>query len=101
MKLNIEKMSLAELTELNAKVTAELPKARAREVAAARTEIEKSLATRGMKLGDVFDAKPSKPRGRPAKSSAPKWRHPETGATWGGRGRRPKNFDEATWQKAA
>jgi len=99
MKLNIEKMGLKELTELKAKVDAELPRAKDREASAARAEIEAMLATRGFKLNDVVDA--TRTPKKPAKSSAPKWTHPETGATWGGRGRRPKNFDEATWQKAA
>ena len=99
MKLNIEKMSLAELTELNAKVTAELPKAKAREASAARAEIEKILATRGFKFADVMTSAPT-PR-KTSKSAAPKWKNPANGQTWAGRGRKPNGFSADTWQRVA
>lgn len=95
----IEKMSLAELTELNAKVSAELPKAKAREASAARAEIEKLLNARGFKLSDVMTSAPA--TRKPSKSAVPKWKNPANGQTWAGRGRKPNGFSADTWQRIA
>ncbi len=91
--MNIEKMSLADLTALNAKVNEQMPKTMAREKQAARGEIDKLLAAKGLKLVDVLGASGSARRSTKGQTVPPKYRDPKSGATWAGRGRRPAWYD--------
>ncbi len=94
--MNIEKLSLAELTKINERITAALPIARARELAAARKELADLAATKGFPLTELLGTttKASRVRGPDRKPSV-KMRDAK-GLIWAGRGRVPKNFDKAT-----
>ena len=91
--MNIEKMSLAELKAMAAKVEDQIPKARAREAEAVRAEVSALLAKKGLKLSDVMGAAGSSRRSTKGRSVPVKFRDPKSGAEWPGRGRHPKWFD--------
>ena len=87
--INVDKLSLKELVDLEAKVKKALGAARDRE----RTELKKKMAdlaeTHGFSVAELFGAT----RGRPGKSKSvgvAKYANPENKAdTWTGRGRKP------------
>lgn len=58
-----------------------------------RSEFEAKLAEAGLHITDIYqefaELKPSSKPIRITKSADPKYRDPETGATWSGRGRAP------------
>ena len=91
--MNIDKMSLAELTALNAKVADQMPKTEARERAAVRGEIEKLLEAKGLKLSDVLGSSGTVRRSTKGRPVPAKYQDPKTGKTWAARGRRPGWFD--------
>lgn len=87
--MNIEKMSLAELTALNARVEAAIPKVKARELEMARKELADLAASKGYTLKELVGKTPRKAK---ATGSTGKMRDPK-GLIWAGRGRMPKGFD--------
>lgn len=91
--MNIEKMSLTDLKTVLAKVEAQMPITAARERQAARAEIEKALAAKGLKLTDILGQSGSARRSTKGRTVPVKFRDPKSGAEWSGRGRRPKWFD--------
>jgi DNA-binding protein H-NS len=92
-RVNIDKMSLAELKAMAAKVEAAIPTARAREAQAVRDEVNSLLAKKGLKLSDVMGQAGSARRSTKGRSVPVKFRDPKSGAEWSGRGRHPKWYD--------
>ena len=88
--MNIDKLSLAELKALNERVSAMIPKVRARELEAARKELHDLAAAKGYSLKELT-ATARQPR--MAMKPAAKLRDAKSGVIWSGRGRMPKNFD--------
>lgn len=81
----------AELKAQIAKLQAQADEARRNEVAAVIAEIKQKIAEFGLSAGDLGYAEGVK-RGRPPKKAPlpPKYQDPKSGATWSGRGKRPK-----------
>lgn len=94
--MNIEKLSLAELTKLNERVAAAIPLARVRELSAARKELADLAASKGFALKELLDTAPK------AKRASGALRKPSTkmrdakGVIWAGKGRLPNGFDRAS-----
>lgn len=88
--MNIEKMTLSQLTEMLRKVESEIPKAKAREAAALREEMRKLVQDRGLSLQDMIET-----LAKSAQRTVPvKYRDPKNAANeWSGRGRAPRWFD--------
>lgn len=66
---------------------AEIEQARKEEADAALATIRETIAAFGFTPDDVFG---TRRKARAAQNNAPRFRHPETGETWGGRGPRPR-----------
>ena len=66
---------------------AEIEQARRAEAEQALASVREIIATFAFTPDDVFG---TRRKARGAASSAPRFRHPETGETWGGRGPRPR-----------
>ena len=86
----LDKMSISELRALNEKVTVAIDAAKDREKTALRNELAAMAAKSGFKIADLFSAKATMKH-----SMAPKYRDRQTGATWVGRGRMPRDFDRS------
>ena len=88
--VNVDKMSLKELLDLEAKIEKAIASARDRERAEIKQKIEAIVQTSGFSLSDLFGV------GRPASSTkgrsvAVKFINPENRSeTWTGRGRKPR-----------
>ena len=91
--MNIDKMSLADLKITLAKVEAEIPRAKAREASAVRSQVEKLLEAKGLKLSDVLGSSGTVRRSTKGRPVPAKYQDPKTGKTWAARGRRPGWFD--------
>lgn len=79
---------LAELLEQRAKLDEQIAEVRARERDDAIQRARFLAAEFGLLPADIFGR--GSGRSSPAKKVAPKYRDPETGQTWSGRGREPK-----------
>jgi len=88
--INVEKMSLKEMNDLEAKLSKAKAAAQGRAKADLKQKIDNMLASAGMTIGDLYPAARSG-RGRPAGSTkAAKFVNPDNKAeTWTGRGRKP------------
>lgn len=104
MKIDLSKMSLAELKQLGKRVEKAVAAFEKRRIKEARQAMEKVAKEYGLSVGDVLgegEGKPAagqrrKPAGRRKAAAKPKFRNPEDASqTWSGRGRRPE------WYKAA
>ena len=73
---------LARKAELDAQIAQAQAEAKAEGIATARALIQEH----GLTAADVFPAQGKKPKGS---VGAPKYRDPDTGATWTGRGKPP------------
>ena len=96
--MNLDKFSLKDLTVLRAKVDAQLPLTRARDIDAAKAEMLALAAARGFALADLMgDRRPHAPARKARKPRRPstKLRDVKTGILWAGRGRPPKGFDRS------
>jgi DNA-binding protein H-NS len=80
--------SLNELVEQQAALERQIQQARADGRETALGEIRRLMTLHGLKPADVADERPASKRSRAP--VAPKYRHPETGATWSGRGLKPR-----------
>jgi DNA-binding protein H-NS len=83
-------MSVATYKELLARkqqLDAEIEQARKAEAEAALANVRETIAAFGFTPDDLFG---TRRKSRGASSTAPRFRHPETGETWGGRGPRPR-----------
>jgi len=86
MALNIDRMSLKELQELEARVKKALVVARDREKGELKQQVESMLAEAGLSLSELYGER-SAARG---KTVAAKYVNPDNRSeTWSGRGRRP------------
>lgn len=83
-------MSVATYKELLARkqaLDAEIEQARKAEAEVALANVRETIAAFGFTPDDLFG---TRRKSRGASSGAPRFRHPETGETWGGRGPRPR-----------
>jgi len=100
MKIDLEKMSREELTELRARIDEALATLAERERLAALEAAEEAAKAHGYSLAELTAVgSTSRRRGKAKASSAanpPKYRHPEDPKkTWSGRGRKPQWIKEA------
>ncbi|MHB1666969.1 MAG: H-NS histone family protein [Thiomonas sp.] len=77
----------AELQAQIAALTAQADAARRAELASVVAEIKQKMADYGITLEDLGGKRAGSHKGRPV---AAKYRHPLTGQTWAGRGKRPR-----------
>ncbi len=84
--MNVDKLSLKELLDLEAKVEKALSTAKDRERAELKQKIETMAANAGFSVGELFGGR----GGGRGKSTAVKFVNPENRSeTWTGRGRKP------------
>ena len=92
MKLNLEALSLADLTDLNKRVEVAIVAATEREKAELKAEMQALAAKRGLSLSEILGD--GKPGPRKVVNLTP-WKDKKTGAMWSGRGRYPVGFDKS------
>ncbi len=101
MKIDLEKMSREELTDLRARVDAALETLADRERDAARKAAEEAAGKYGFSLAELGIVPGGKGGGRRKTRAAgpvnpPKYRHPtDPKKTWSGRGRKPDWIKDA------
>jgi len=81
--------SYKELLAQREKLEKQIEEAKAREYAEVLNEIKQKMADYGITLAELGGRKQGKV-GRPRAGVAPKYRDPETGSTWSGRGKPPR-----------
>lgn len=89
---DISNLSIQELQNLNKAVEARIAELRREDIAKAITQVRELVATYGLTSEDVFAARRGRgPAANPGakKPVSPKYRDPNTGATWTGRGKAP------------
>lgn len=91
--MNIEKMTLSQLKDFLSKVEREIPRAKAREAAEFRAQVNELLEARGLKISDVLPPHSAVRVGVKPRVVPVKYRDPKTGAEWSGRGRKPHWYD--------
>lgn len=85
--INVDKLSLKELLDLEMRVQKAISSARERERSEIKQKIEALAQNAGFSVGDLFGAQRSAARG---KSATAKYVNPENKSeTWTGRGRKP------------
>lgn len=91
MAINIDRLSLKELQELDGRIQKAIVVARDRERTEAKQKIEALALESGFSLSDLFGGGRGAGRGKAANGgSAPKYANPDNRAeTWTGRGRKP------------
>ena len=92
MKVNLEVLSLADLTDLNERVKTAIVAATEREKAALKAEMQALAAKRGLSLSEILGD--GKPGPRKVVNLTP-WKDKKTGVQWGGRGRYPAGFEKS------
>lgn len=98
--INLDKLTLKELNELNNAVAKALNSARDRERAELKGKIEAMAASHGFSVGDLFGGVGGG-RGRGKSGSVAKYANPDDRSqTWTGRGRKP-NWLAARLKKGA
>lgn len=96
--MNVEKLSLNELTALHARIATALPIARARELAAVRKDMEALAAAKGFAISELIGTTTT-PKTKRASATARKpsiKMRDAKGVIWAGRGRTPTGFDRAS-----
>lgn len=86
--MDISGLSLKELRDLQDKVLKQIQISEQAEIAKARQEILAIAERTGLPLSDLVNTSSLKFKGQKAKAPV-RYRHPETGDTWSGRGRQP------------
>jgi DNA-binding protein H-NS len=81
--------SYKELTAQIEKLTKQAEQAREKELESVITQIRQLMGEFGITAADLGLKAPGRGRRKAGPASAPKFRDPETGATWSGRGRAP------------
>ncbi|WP_309477071.1 H-NS histone family protein [Trinickia acidisoli] len=76
-----------ELLARKQELDAEIEEARRVEAEAALASVRETIAAFGFTPDDLFG---TRRKSRSVPIAAPRFRHPETGETWGGRGPRPR-----------
>jgi len=83
--------SYKELLAQREKLEQQIEEAKSREYTEVLNEIKQKMADYGITLAELGVSRGGKGKvGRPRASVAPKYRDPETGNTWSGRGKPPK-----------
>ena len=86
MAINVEKLSLKELRDLEAKVVKAKSQAREKAKTEVKKKIDRILASSGFTISDLYSVGRGRGRGR----SAAKYVNPDNRSqTWTGRGRKP------------
>jgi DNA-binding protein H-NS len=91
--MDLQNMSAAELAELKSKADAALAERRVQLIKETRDAINARLSEEGLTIADLYPQLGAKVEGKRRGSSAgapAKYRHPESGKTWNGRGRKPE-----------
>ncbi len=98
MAINIEKLSLKDLNDLEAKLAKAKAQARDKAKADTKDKIDRILEASGFSIGELYSV--GRGRGRGGKSAA-KYANPDDRSqTWTGRGRKP-NWLNARLRKGA
>ena len=90
-KINVSKLSLDELQGLRSQVDTAIEAHKQAKIAELRTKVKEMAAEKGFDISDLMIRTPSgKGRAKKVKGALPpKYRDPQTGKTWSGRGRPP------------
>jgi DNA-binding protein H-NS len=97
MAINVDKLSLKDINELEAKLAKAKSQARDKAKVEAKEKIERILETTGFTIGDIYGFG----RGRGRGKAAAKYVNPDNRSeTWSGRGRKP-NWLNAKLRKGA
>lgn len=97
MAINVDKMSMKELAELEAKVAKVKVQARERAKAETKDKIDRILDATGFSIGEIYGFSKGRGRGK----AAAKYANPDDRSqTWTGRGRKP-NWLVAKLKKGA
>lgn len=85
--VNVDRLSLKDLLDLEVRVQKAISAARERERAEVKQKVESLVSSAGFSVSDLFGGRGP---GRPSKSSSAKYVNPENRSeTWTGRGRKP------------
>lgn len=96
--MDLQNMTPAELAELKNRADAALAERRAQLIRETRDAINARLSEEGLTIADLYPQLGAKVEGKRRGSSAgspAKWRDPNSGKTWNGRGRKPAWFPDA------
>ncbi len=83
-------LSLSELIAQREALERRIQEAQRESKSSAIAEIRALMATHGLSAADLTRATPSKASTRAGEKVQPKFRDPESGATWSGRGLKPR-----------
>lgn len=88
--INVDKLSLKDLVDLEAKVKKAIAVARDRERAELKKKVADLAETHGFSVSELFGATRGRPAGKGKSIGVAKYANPENRAdTWTGRGRKP------------
>lgn len=82
--------SYKELLQQREALEKAIAQARQNEISAAVARVRELVAEFGLTVQDIFPGRSVKSAGKTTTKVAPKYRDPETGQTWTGRGKAPK-----------
>lgn len=89
--VNLDKMSLKELLDLEAKLEKAISTARERERAEVRQKIEAIVQNAGFSVNELFGSSPGRASVGKGRQVAAKYVNPDNRSeTWSGRGRKPR-----------
>jgi DNA-binding protein H-NS len=95
MAIDLKALSPKELKALIAGANAQMQEAHANQVRTVREKIDSVLKSAGLTINEVYPTRVGKKSAGKKGVVAPKYRNPETGETWSGRGRQPVWFAKA------
>jgi len=98
MAIDLKNLSPKELQALIAGAEAQMQEARATQVRTVREKIDAMLKSAGLTINEVYPSRGGDKKATSKKgtgSVAPKYRNPDSGETWSGRGRQPLWFAKA------
>lgn len=95
MAIDLKALSPKELQALIAGANAQMQEAYSNQVRSVREKIDAVLKSAGLSINEVYPNRGGKKSSGKKGVVAPKYRNPESGETWSGRGRQPVWFSEA------
>jgi len=95
MAIDLKALSPKELQALIAGANAQMQEAHANQVRTVREKIDAVLKSASLSINEVYPTRGGKKASGKKGVVAPKYRNPETGETWSGRGRQPVWFAKA------
>lgn len=95
MAIDLKALSPKELQALIAGANAQMQEARSNQVRTVREKVDSLLKSAGLTLVDVYPTRGGKKAVGKKGVVAPKYRNPNSGETWSGRGRKPVWLAEA------